>query len=177
MNNISPNEMYNNGWGVNPMGIGMNEMGLGINSMGMGMNQMGMGINPIGMNSIGMNLDQTAQNIKEIIQPYENKIRELEEIIKQKDFEITVLKQKLKNSNANQININQMNMMDLNKMNMMNLNQMNMLMSVMNPQEKGKEISVGLKIQDNKIIYAKCFEKEKASILREKLNLNDSNEK
>ena len=125
------------------------------------MNQMGMGINPIGMNSIGMNLDQTAQNIKEIIQPYENKIRELEEIIKQKDFEITVLKQKLKNFNANQININQMNM----------------LMSVMNLQEKGKEISVGLKIQDNKIIYAKCFEKEKASILREKLNLNDSNEK
>ena len=125
------------------------------------MNQMGMGINPIGMNPIGMNLDQTAQNIKEIIQPYENKIRELEEIIKQKDFEITVLKQKLKNFNANQININQMNM----------------LMSVMNLQEKGKEISVGLKIQDNKIIYAKCFEKEKASILREKLNLNDSNEK
>ena len=86
MNNISPNEMYNNGWGVNPMGIGMNEMGLGINSMGMGMNQMGMGINPIGMNSIGMNLDQTAHWIKEIIQQYENKIRELEEIIKQKDF-------------------------------------------------------------------------------------------
>ena len=70
-----------------------------------------------------------------------------------------------------------MNMMDLNKMNMMNLNQMNMLMGVMNPQEKGKEISIGLKIQDNKIIYAKCFEKEKASILREKINLNNSNEK
>ena len=25
MNNISPKEMNNNGWGVNPMGIGMNE--------------------------------------------------------------------------------------------------------------------------------------------------------
>ena len=24
-NNISPNEMNNNGWGVNPMGIGMNK--------------------------------------------------------------------------------------------------------------------------------------------------------
>ena len=48
------------------------------------MNNNGMGINPMGMNQIGMNLDQSAQNIKEIIQPYENKIRELEEIIKQK---------------------------------------------------------------------------------------------
>ena len=43
------------------------------------MNNNGMGINPM-----GMNLAQTAQNVKEIIQPYENKIRELEEIIKQK---------------------------------------------------------------------------------------------
>ena len=132
------------------------------------MNQMGMGINQMGMNQIGMNLDQTAQNIKEIIQPYENKIRELEEIIKQKDFEITVLKQKLKNSHNDQININQMNMM--------NLNQMNMMMGVTNQQEKGKEIRVELKFQDNRIINAKCFEKEKASVLREKLNLNASNE-
>ena len=40
-------------------------------------------------------MDQTALNVKSIIEPYENKIRELEEIIKQKDFEIIVLKQKL----------------------------------------------------------------------------------
>ena len=67
----------------------------------LGMNPMGM--NPMQMNNIGMigmnnqpNLmDQTALNVKSIIEPYENKIRELEEIIKQKDFEIIVLKQKL----------------------------------------------------------------------------------
>ena len=66
-----------------------------------GMNPMNM--NPLLMNNannIGMNIqpnlmDNTALNIKSIIQPYENKIRELEEIIKQKDFEIIVLKQKL----------------------------------------------------------------------------------
>ena len=55
------------------------------------MNQMGM--NPLLMNNIGMNIqpnliDNTALNIKSIIQPYENKIRELEEIIKQKEIEI-----------------------------------------------------------------------------------------
>ena len=70
-----------------------------------GMNPMN--INPLLMNNannIGMNIqpnlmDNTALNIKSIIQPYENKIRELEEIIKQKDFEIIVLKQKL-NTNS-----------------------------------------------------------------------------
>ena len=63
-----------------------------------GMNQMG--IFPIQMNNMGMMgmnnqqnlMDQTALNIKNIIAPYENKIRELEEIIKQKDYEIIVLK-------------------------------------------------------------------------------------
>ena len=89
----------------------------------MGMNQMGM--NQMGMNNIGMNnlpnlmngipMDETAQNIKNIIQPYENKIRELEEIIKQKDFEIIVLKQKLNNNNFD------INFMNINPM-MMNLN-------------------------------------------------------
>ena len=53
------------------------------------MNPIGMNIQPNLINEIPM--DETAQNIKSIIQPYENKIRELEGIIKQKDFEITVL--------------------------------------------------------------------------------------
>ena len=68
------------------------------------MNNMMNNMNPMGMNNIGMNqiinnnlIDQTALNIKSIVEPYENKIRQLEEIIKQKDFEITVLKQKLNN--------------------------------------------------------------------------------
>ena len=68
-----------------------------MNNMMNNMNQNGM--NNFGMNPImsGFTMDQTALNIKSIVEPYENKIRELEEIIKQKDFEITVLKQKLKN--------------------------------------------------------------------------------
>ena len=40
----------------------------------------------------------------------------------------------------------------------------------------GLNKNVELKFQDNRIINAKCFEKEKASVLWEKLNLNDSNE-
>ena len=45
------------------------------------MNQNGM--NNFGMNLImnGITMDQTALNIKSIVEPYENKIRELEEII------------------------------------------------------------------------------------------------
>ena len=66
----------------------------------LGMNPMGM--NPMQMNNMGMNnqsnlMDLTALNDKNIIQQYENKIRELEEIIRQKDFENTVLKIKLNN--------------------------------------------------------------------------------
>jgi len=75
-------------------------------------------MNPMQMNDVGMMgmnnqtilMDQTAMNIKNIIQPYENKIRELEKIIMQKDFEITVLKQKL-NKNSNNANFMNMNPM------------------------------------------------------------------
>ena len=99
-------------------------------------------------------MDETAQNIKSIIQPYENKIRELEEIIKQKDFEITVLKQKLKNVNKNDnfMNINQMNLMNMNMnqnpMNLMNINPNPMNIMVNNDNnnnpsnDKGKEINI-----------------------------------
>ena len=67
-------------------------------------------------------MDEISQNIKNIILQYENKIRELEEIIKQKDLEIFTLKQKINNnSNPNFINMNPM-MMDINN------NQMNMEM-------------------------------------------------
>ena len=67
------------------------------------------GMNPLGFNNQqnlmnGMQMGATAINIKNIIQPYENKIKELEEIIKQKDFEITVLKQKLYNNKYYLIN-------------------------------------------------------------------------
>ena len=72
-----------------------------------------------GMNPMGMNYDSTAMNVKNIIQPYENKIKELEEIIRQKDFEIALLKDKLNNFNpfTNNINMNQNNIMMMQNIN------------------------------------------------------------
>ena len=119
----------------------------------LGMNPMG--INPIIMNNFGINnqlnlMDNTALNIKNIIQPYENKIRELEEIIKQKDFEIIVLKQKLNNipnNNLMNMNMNLMNPM----MNIMNQN-MNMNIQPMMNQFKNRffgDKKITLNIQSN----------------------------
>ena len=76
MNQIGMNPMI-----INP--IGFNQMGINPISMNNQMNQMGM--------------DQTTMDIKNIVKPYEDKIKELEEKIRQKDFEIAVLKQKLNN--------------------------------------------------------------------------------
>ena len=102
-------------------------------------NNMGnLGMNPIGMNAIGMNpmfmnnfgimgmnnplnlMNENAGRIKNIIQPYENKIKELEEIIRQKDFEIALLKDKLNinfNPFTNNINMNQNNIMMMQNIN------------------------------------------------------------
>ena len=65
------------------------------------MNQMmgNMNMNQMGMTTqlmTNFSMDDTAMKIKAIIDPYETKITELEKIIKQKDFEIIVLKEKLK---------------------------------------------------------------------------------
>ena len=143
-----------------------------INNMMFNFNQKGMN-NPImGMynqqNQMnGMMMDKTAQNLKNIIQPYENRIRELEEIIKQKDFEILVLKQKLNNNNLNN---NNMNSMMIN----MNMNPMDVMMGNMNQQMKykGKEISLKI-ILGNNIESIKCFIHDKASIIEEKYKLNE----
>ena len=110
--------------GMNPIGmnaIGMNPIGMN----NMGMNAIGM--NPMLMNNfgiMGMNnplnlMNENAVRIKNIIQPYENKIKELEEIIRQKDFEIALLKDKLNNFNAftNNINMNQNNIMMMQNIN------------------------------------------------------------
>ena len=165
MNNMMINNMYNN----NNI-IGMNNMG---------MNQMDINNQPNLMN--GMSMDTTAQNIKNIIQPYENKIKELEEIIRQKDFEITVLKQKLNNNKSNNKNINnpldfmnmnkQMNMMN-NQMNMMNMNiPLNMMIMQNVIQNNEKTIYLELKC-DNNTYNIDCYQKDKVSILREKINFD-----
>ena len=138
------------------------------------------GMNPMGMNNMMVNnnqqvlMDQTALNIKSIIEPYENKIRELEEIIKQKDFEITVLKQKLNNNfnkNNNLMNVNPMMNMNINPMMNMNMNpwmnmNMNPWMNIYNPMENPfsyeKEEEITIKIQ-NKITNITCLKNEKFS--------------
>ena len=150
----------------------------------MGMNNMVM--NPIGiinqsnlMNNIPM-LDETAQNIKSIIEPYENKIRELEEIIKQKDFEITVLKQKLKtinnNSNNNFMNVNPMNMNLIINMNPMNMNPNPINIPNSNNNQpliyKGTKINLKVRNKDN-ILKIECFEGDLAYTLKTKCNFGN----
>ena len=143
-----------------------------------------MGMNPMGMNNLpNFDMDETAQNIKNIIQPYENKIRELEEIIKQKDFEIVVLKQKLnKNNNSNIPNLNNQMGMDQMGMNPMMVNPMMMDPMMVNPmmmdpmgmnqmEMNPKEISILLK-WDKKEYNVKCFENDKISKIKEKFNIN-----
>ena len=135
--------------------------------------------NQIGMNNIGMNnqmnpigIDQTTINIKNIVKPYENKIKELEEQIRQKDFEITVLKQKLNNNNQN---INLMNM-NLNPM-IMNQNINPMLIGESFNQskvDKFDEITINFKNKNEELIV-NCKARDKVSILREKFNIKWKN--
>ena len=49
-------------------------------------------------------MEEEEMNIKNIIEPYEKRIKELEETIRKKDFEIAVLKQKIFNINKSQKN-------------------------------------------------------------------------
>ena len=168
MNNMMINNMFNNNI------IGMNNIGM----------------NPLGFNNQqnlmnGMQMGATAINIKNIIQPYENKIKELEEIIKQKDFEITVLKQKLNNYKYNSMNMNfPINMMSSNN-NLMNMknNSMNMMNSSMNMifqninrnfEYIGKELKLKVKYNDNNFEII-CYEKDKVNVLRKKFNYDIGN--
>ena len=125
-----------------------------------------------GMNPMGMNYDSTAMNVKNIIQPYENKIKELEEIIRQKDFEIAVLKQKLNNSNNNMMNPMMMNM-NLTMMNPVYMNNMNQIynnnINQMNFNNK-REVTIWVALENNPAIKIQCFEDDKVSILRQKCN-------
>ena len=50
-------------------------------------------------------IDENSIRIKNIIQPYETRIKELEDLLRQKDFEIACLKDKLNiNNGQSQIN-------------------------------------------------------------------------
>ena len=72
--------------------------------MGMSNQMMGMNNPMMGMNN-QMNDDITTR-IKTIVDPYEKKIKELEEQIRQKDFEIAVLKEKCYQAEKNNLNNN-----------------------------------------------------------------------
>ena len=156
-----------NNFGMNIMG--MNNIGMNNNDMNnFFMNNMYMdnnGVNNIGMNNIGINqinmnnnqpnlMDDSALRIKNLIQPYENKIKELEEIIRQKDFEIAVLKDKLNNNNIN-INMQNQNLMNMNPNMMMQFpdNEINKM---------GKKLIVSSMNFSNEILPEKyiCYENE-----------------
>ena len=157
-----------NNFGMNIMG--MNNIGMNNNDMNnFLMNNMYMdnnGVNNIGMNNIGINqinmnnnqpnlMDDSALRIKNLIQPYENKIKELEEIIRQKDFEIAVLKDKINNNNFN-----------TQTQNLMNMNPMNMMVQFPDKEteKKGKEIVVSHMNFRNEMLSGKitCYENEMA---------------
>ena len=114
-------------------------------NMNMNMNPMMGNINPMGMNNQLMTnfaMDDTAIKIKAIIEPYEKKITELEQIIKQKDFQIVVLNQKLNEYKKSQINMNNnmnMNMMDPMMMNNNMINPMMMNNNIINNNGNWKD--------------------------------------
>ena len=114
-------------------------------NMNMNMNPLMGNINPMGMNNKLMTnfaMDDTALKIKAIIEPYEKKITELEQIIKQKDFQIVVLNQKLNEYKKRQINMNNnmnMNMMDPMMMNNNMINPMMMNNNIINNNGNWKD--------------------------------------
>ena len=103
----------------------------------------------------GIFMDENALRIKNIIKPYEEKIKQLEEILRKKEFEIIILKDKLKTYKKNMMNKmnnnimnpinnnNLMNSMDNNMMNSMNNNMMNpMNNNMMNPMNNNMMNSI-----------------------------------
>ena len=127
-----------------------------MNNMNQMMGNMSMNMNQTGMSSTLMTnfaMDDTAMKIKAIIDPYEKKIIDLEKIIRQKDFEILVLKEKLNNyKNSQMNNNNQMGMgMNDNQMNMgnqmgigMNNNQIGMNMGNQMRMNMGNQMDMGI---------------------------------
>ena len=109
----------------NPM-MGMNNQMMGMNNQMVGMNNPMMGMNNqmVGMNN-QMN-DDISSRIKIIIEPYEKKIKDLEDQLRKKDFEIVVLKEKLFKAEKNSLNDN------FQGMNPFNMN-MGMIPPMINP--------------------------------------------
>ena len=77
------------------------------NQMGM-KNQMGMnnqmGIMPNEFSMANLIIDNTTLRIQNIVKPYEDRIKELEKLIRKKDLQIAVLQEKLYFKNQNFLN-------------------------------------------------------------------------
>ena len=131
------------------------------------MNQMmgNMNMNQMGMNNQFMSnfaMDETAMKIKAIIAPYEKKISELEEQIKQKDFEILVLKEKLNNFKTNsQINMNIQPSMS----NQMNMNNNQNWMEQYNTMNNNNNLNLGILNLNNQNMMNINKEEEKIEII------------
>ena len=152
MNQIPMNQMQMNQMQMNQIPINqilMNQMPMNQ----MSMNQMPM--NQMPMHQIN-NIDNTTLNVKSIVQPYENKIKDLEEIIRQKDFEIAVLKQKLNKLNNNFMNMN------INPV----INQ-----DLLNGIDNNRRIGFTIKSEQNEF-RVNCFQRDELSSLRQKYNIN-----
>ena len=97
------------------------------------------------MNPYGMNLNNDiSTRVKNIVEPYEKKIKDLEEQLRKKDFEIAVLKEKLHDSEEKN-RIDQMNMpmnMGMGGMNQ-GMGDMNMGMGGMNMGMGGMNMGMG----------------------------------
>ena len=139
----------------------------------MNMNQMGMS-NQLMTNLV---MDETAMKIRAIVEPYEKKIIELEKIVRQKDFEITVLKEKLSKSKNNEMNMDSNQMGMINPMNMNNMNNiMNMNMNMMNPMMMNNQVNWmnNYNIENNNNINLGIFNNNKNNInqgINPKLNV------
>ena len=130
-----------NNFAMNPMGF----IPIQINNMGM--------IDMNVMNNMQNLNDENVLRIKNIIQPYENKIKELEEVIRQKDFEIAVLKDKLNNNNSNLFNFQNQNFINFAPTNMIIQNQNQEIYN------KGQQINVFFEtINESKSFI--CYENE-----------------
>ena len=152
--NFTPN-FFNNGMNfnnANPLLNGMNNQNF----------------HPYLMNNNNMMMDQNAMRVRNIVEPYEKKIKELEEIIRQKDFEISILKDKLFNFNQMQGN----NMANFN--NNMNMNMNNQMMKLGFQNNMDNEINVKFIDENNKETTIKINKKAKTGKLLEKYLIDSS---
>ena len=160
---MNPNNNFNNMNFNDP-----NQMPFGFNNPNFQPNLMN---NDNNINN-SMMMDQTAMRVKNIIEPYQKKIKELEEIIRQKDFQISVLKEKLSNFNFNQ---NQgINVPNFNINNNINMNNQMMNQGFANNIEP--QINVRFIDDNNEEMVLKFGKYRKTTKLFEKYLMNKYNE-